>query len=71
MNPNLERAILLYQQSRYDMAAEELRQSLAAQPQDPYSHALLGLCLAHQEQYQEATAEAHQAIRLGPDFSFA
>jgi tetratricopeptide (TPR) repeat protein len=71
VNPHLPRAILLFQQSRHDMAAEELRQSLAAEPQDPYAHALLGLCLARQEKFNEATAKAQQAIRLGPDFPFA
>jgi tetratricopeptide (TPR) repeat protein len=71
MNPHLERAILLYQQSRYDMAESELRQALAAEPQDAYAHALLGLCLAQREQFQEATAETQQAIHQAPDFSFA
>ena len=71
MNPNLERAVLLYQQSRHEMAEAELRQALAADPQDPYAHALLGLCLAQREQFQEATTETQQAIHLAPDFSFA
>lgn len=71
MNPNLERAVLLYQQSRYEMAETELLQALAADPQDAYAHALLGLCLAHREQFQEATTETQQAIHLAPDFSFA
>ena len=71
MNPNLQRAILLFQQSRHDMAADELRQSLAVEPRDPYAHALLALCLAHQEQFKEATEEAQQAVHLGPDDPFA
>ncbi|HEY5041793.1 MAG TPA: tetratricopeptide repeat protein [Verrucomicrobiae bacterium] len=71
MNPNLERALLLYQQSRHDLAEAELRQSLAAEPQDAYAHALLALCLAHREKFQEATDEARQAVHLAPDFSFA
>jgi tetratricopeptide (TPR) repeat protein len=71
MNQNLERALLLYQQSRYDMAETELRQALAAEPHDAYAHALLALCLAHREKFQEATDEAQQAIHLEPDFPFA
>jgi tetratricopeptide (TPR) repeat protein len=71
MNPNLERAQLLFQQSRYDLAEAELRQALASEPHDAYAHGLLGLCLAEQEQFQEATAETEQAIHLTPDFSFA
>ena len=71
MNPNLERALLLIQQSRHEMAEGELRQALAADPQDAHAHALLGLCLAKREKFSEATDEARQAIHLAPDFSFA
>ena len=71
MNPNLERAQLLYAQSRYDLAADELRQALAADPHDSYAHALLGLCLTEREQFQEATDETRQAIHLAPDNPFA
>ena len=71
MNQNLERALLLYQQSRHDMAEAELRQALATETHDAYAHALLALCLAHREKFQEATDEAQQAIHLAPDFSFA
>jgi tetratricopeptide (TPR) repeat protein len=71
MNQNLQRAVLLIQQSRHELAEGELRQSLATEPDDPYAHALMALCLAQREQFKEATAEAEQAIHLGPDFSFA
>ncbi len=71
MNPNLERALLLYQQSRYELAEEQLRQALAAEPDDSYAHAMLALCLANREQFKDATAEAQQAIHLQPDSDFA
>ena len=71
MNPNLERALLLYQQSRHELAEAELRQSLASDPDDAYAHALLALCLAQREQFKDATHEARQSIHLGPDFPFA
>ena len=71
MNPNLERGLLLYQQSRFEQAETELRQALGADPNDAYSHALLALCLAEREKFDEATVEARQAIHLSPDFSFA
>lgn len=71
MNPNLERALLLYQQSRHELAENELRQALAADPQDAFGHALLALCLAAREQFDDATREVRQAIHLAPDFSFA
>ncbi len=71
MNPNLQRGLLLYQQSRFELAEPELRQALAAEPDDAYAHALLALCLVGREQFEEATREAKQAIVLSPDFGFA
>ena len=71
MNPHLERAQLLFQQSRYDLAEGELRQALAESPDNAYAHALLGFCLVKREQFQEAGEETQQAIHLAPDFSFA
>jgi tetratricopeptide (TPR) repeat protein len=70
MNPNLERALLLFQQSRHEMAEDELRQALATDPNNAYAHALLGLCLAHREKFEEAAQETRQAIHMAPDFSF-
>ena len=70
MNPNLQRAQLLFQQSRYDLAETELRQALSVEPHDAYAHALLGLCLVHREQFEEATEETGQAIHLAPDLPF-
>ena len=71
MNPNLERGLLLYQQSRYDLAEEQLRQALAADPDDSYSHALLALCLTEREQFKAATEEAQHAVHLAPDDPFS
>lgn len=71
MNPNLERALLLFQQSRHELAENELRQALAADPHDAWAHALLALCLAAREKFDDATTEARQAIHLAPDFPFA
>ena len=68
MNQNLERAILLFQQSRNDLAEAELRQALAAEPQDAYAHALLALCLAHREAISGGDDEARQAIHLCAGF---
>jgi tetratricopeptide (TPR) repeat protein len=71
VNANLQRALLLYDQSRHAMAEAELRQALAADPHEFFAHALLGLCLAKREQFTEATEEARQAIHLSPDSAFA
>jgi tetratricopeptide (TPR) repeat protein len=70
MNQNLERGLQLYQLSRHELAENEFRQALAAEPHNAYAHSLLGLCLLECEQFQEATEEAKQAIHLEPDFAF-
>jgi tetratricopeptide (TPR) repeat protein len=62
---------MLYEQSRHELAEEQLRQALAAEPDDPHAHALLALCLARREKFEEAATEARQAIQLAPDFDFA
>ncbi len=71
MNAARERAIVLFQQKRHDLAEKELRQLLAAEPHDAHAHALLALCMAHQNKLDEAIAEARQAVHLAPDFDFA
>jgi tetratricopeptide (TPR) repeat protein len=65
------RAELLYQQSRHELAAHELRQILAVAPENPPAHALLALCLVEQKQFDEAQREAEVAVGQGPDFAFA
>ena len=70
MNPQFERAQLLYQQSRFDLAEQELRQALSVEPEEPFAHALLALCLTQREQFDDAEKEAQQAVHLAPDFSY-
>jgi len=71
MNAPFERALLLYEQARFDLAENELRKTLGNDPNEADAHALLGLCLAEREQYREATHEAQTAIHLLPDLPFA
>jgi tetratricopeptide (TPR) repeat protein len=71
MNVHLQRALLLFDQSRTDLAEAELRQALTDEPGDALAHALLALCLARREQFKEATEESQQAIQLSPDLPFA
>jgi tetratricopeptide (TPR) repeat protein len=71
MNAHLIRAEMLMGQSRVDMAEKELRQSLAADPNEARAHALLGLCLSEQERFKEATQHAEQSIALAPDEGFS
>lgn len=66
----LERVFLLLEQSRYELAEQELRRVLTAEPNHATAHALLALCLSHRKQYQQATIEAQLAIHQAPDASF-
>lgn len=70
MSQHFHRALMLFEQSRYDMAEQELRQELLAEPNDPRPHALLALCLTERKKYEEATSEARTAIGYGPDLPF-
>jgi len=66
MPAHLDRAYLLYHQSRYDLAEKELRPALAADPDDAPAHALLALCLVNQKKLDPATEEAERAVACGP-----
>jgi tetratricopeptide (TPR) repeat protein len=70
MNSHLDRALLLFQQSRFDLAEQEVRRVLGEMPNDPGAHALLGMCLVHQEKLDEAQQEAEQAIALAPAWAY-
>lgn len=69
MSACLERAVILIEQSRYELADRELRHQLAIDPNNPYTHALLSICLVERQQDREATEEAELAVSLAPDLS--
>jgi tetratricopeptide (TPR) repeat protein len=70
MSDHRQRAELLLQQSRFDLAEKELRQALLADPNDARAHSLLGFSLSEQEKFDEATQEAELAIHLSPDADY-
>lgn len=67
---SLDRALLLFQQSRYDLAEQEVRRVLGEMPNDASAHALLALCLVHQEKLEEAERAAGEAISRAPDWAY-
>lgn len=71
MSDALERGRLLVQQSRYNLAEPELRRALASDPDNPFAHALLSICLARTGQKDAALEEARRAVGLAPDWDFA
>ncbi len=70
-SPQLQRALVLLEQGRHELAIPELRQVLATDPDAALPHALLAVCLADQEQFADAQDEAQQAIALAPDLPFS
>ena len=62
-----QRAIILYQQAKYDLAEKELWRALAADPNSAEAHRLLSLTLNAQGKYSGALREARKAIHLAPD----
>jgi tetratricopeptide (TPR) repeat protein len=67
MNIHISRAQLLLQQSRFELAEEQLRMALAEDSEDFLAHALLALCLLERKRYDDATTEAQEAIHASPD----
>ena len=63
-----DRALLLFQQGRPDLAEAEVRRVLSLEPDDVMAHALLALCLLDRDAYAEAQAEAREAVRLDAGF---
>ncbi|MCC7530060.1 MAG: tetratricopeptide repeat protein, partial [Candidatus Melainabacteria bacterium] len=70
MNKHVEKALLLFER-RPEMAAKELLAALAEEPDDSYSHALLGLCLMNAKDKDGAFAQVKEAIKLDPESAFA
>src|SRR5690606_16967692 len=67
MTAHLTRGTLLLQQSRHRQAADEFRQHLLIEPNDPIGHANLAMSLAELKDFAAATEHAQQAIGLAPD----
>ncbi len=70
MGVHFDRAVVLYDQGRHDLADAELRQELAGDPANPVAHALLAFCLAKRGRHAEATREAELAVHQGPALSY-
>jgi tetratricopeptide (TPR) repeat protein len=69
MSTHFERARILFDQSRFDMAIDELRQALTENPDHAGAHALLALSQAMNKQYNEALTSARTAVGLTPDIA--
>jgi tetratricopeptide (TPR) repeat protein len=68
--PHLQRALVLHEQGRHELAEKELRQHLAGEPNDGFAHALLAVSQLEQERRDDAEQSAREAIGLAPDLAF-
>ena len=66
-----QRAILLFQQQRWDLTIRELRGLLGVAPDHAPAHALLAQSLARTDALDEALSEAKRAVGLDPELDFA
>ena len=71
MTQHRQRALVLMEQGRPELAEGELRQALQHDPYDPVLHAWLSLCLHDLKRPAEALAEAREAVTLGPDLGLS
>ena len=70
MGAHYQRACLLFNQGRYELAERELREELAENPHSGRAHAFLGRCLAQQKRWTEALAEGEEAVGLAPQLAY-
>jgi tetratricopeptide (TPR) repeat protein len=66
---SLQRLAILYDQQRYDLAAEEAERILSANPDDAQALAMLSLAHTRQGKYEDATYEAKAAMGAQPDLA--
>lgn len=71
MSAHIEKAGLLIEQKRFELAIKELRQALLEDPDESSTHALLAVCLRQLDRNKEALEAAQQAVALGPDDAYA
>jgi tetratricopeptide (TPR) repeat protein len=67
MTPHLQRATLLIDQGRFELAEKELAAAMAQEPEDSLAHGCMALCLLARQAYDRAAEFAQRAIHLRPD----
>lgn len=64
------RAYKLFGEKQYDKASVVLELALEQSPENPWAHALMGLCLSAGDEFEKAQEETRLAVNLGPRISF-
>ena len=73
IHQHIQRAFLLLEQSRYDLAEQELRRAIAMDPDEARPYGLLAGCIVmtgNKERLHEVEEHARRAITLKPDWSY-
>ncbi len=70
MGAHYDRALLLYERCRYDLAEGELRQELAESPDHALTHSMIGLCRLNVDDFPGALDWAVRAVGLAPDMAY-
>lgn len=65
-----DRAELLYEQGRYDMAIQEYMKLISTMPDYYYPHLRIGMCLMNQDKLKEALNWYDDALRLNPNSDY-
>ena len=66
-NPHFQRGCILIEQGRADLAIESLKQSLALDPANAETHAILALAHQINERWKDAAHHAREALGLNPE----
>jgi tetratricopeptide (TPR) repeat protein len=69
-SPQLQRALVLLEQGRHELAEKELRHHLAESPRDGFALSLLAITLLEQERRDEAEQTAKEGILAAPDLAY-
>src|SRR5437879_1644509 len=72
MTPSIayQRGLVLYHQKRYALAGEEFRKELAANPQNAWAMAMLGLSLTYDGKGVEGIEQTKHAVAAEPECGF-
>lgn len=68
---SFERAWLLIQQGRWELARDELHRVLGSDPENAGAHSMLAICHSEMDQHREALVEAERGVHAAPDVPFA
>lgn len=70
MHVHYQRALILFHQSRPELAEEELRRELAINPDSALAHGLLASCFRKRGKLDEAEQSARKAVGLDPQLPY-